>query len=636
MARYNTRGRLDLDLPKARLTKESVREAATLLSYLRPYRGLLAAACCALVASSLLSLCFPFLAGSLMDAATPGRFGGGPSWLPHHISSVALLLLSVLAVQACSSYFHSTSMTRIGQSALADLRRDTYGRLVCLPMSFFGQRRVGELNSRLSADLTQIEATLIMAIPQLVRQSLLLLGGITLIAITSDRLTLIMLGAVPPVVALAVVFGRKMRRNSREAQDKLAETGTIVEETLQGIFNVKAFVNEAFEIARYGRSMDAYLRVALHGARLRGAFIAFIIFGLYGSIVVVLWSGATLLQSGRITLGEMTRFVLYTAFVAGAMGQFADLYSQVQKAVGATHRVRELLQEQPEFTLELPARASGAAVPHHALRGEVEFRRVHFRYPSRPEVEVLKGVSFAVRPGEKIAMVGPSGSGKSTIIALLLRFYDPQPGEILVDGRPAPAYPLTWLRNQMSVVPQEALLFGGTILENIAYGRPGATEAEVTEAARLAYAHEFVTAFPEGYQTLVGERGVKLSGGQRQRVAIARAILKDPAILILDEATSSLDSESERLVQLALDRLMENRTTFMIAHRLATVRRADRILVIQDGRMVESGTHAELNRQENGLYRRLAALQFSKEVAESPGDEPVVPAPVAAGDHCPL
>ena len=602
---------MSADLPKPKLTRENLREAATLISYLRPYRGVLVAATAALALSSLLSLCFPFLAGSLMDAAAPGVPTRGPGWLPHHVNTVALLMLGVLLVQAASSYFHSTSMTSIGQSALADLRRDTYARLICLPMTFFSQSRVGELNSRLSADLTQIEQTLIMAIPQMFRQTLLLLGGIALIAMTSARLTLIMLGAIPPVIVLAVVFGRKMRRNSRQAQDKLAETGIIVEETLQGIFNVKAFVNEAFEIGRYGRSMDSYLRVALHGARLRGGFIAFIVLALFGSIVVVLWSGATLLQNGRITIGEMTRFVLYTAFVAGAMGQFADLYSQLQKAVGATHRVRELLREQPEFAVKMPGTTPAATVPRHALRGEVEFRDVHFRYPSRPEAEVLKGISFAVRSGEKIAMVGPSGAGKSTIISLLLRFYDPQQGELLVDGRPAPSYPLDWLRNQMSIVPQEALLFGGTIFENIAYGRPGAGEAEIIEAARQAHAHEFVSAFPDGYQTLVGERGVKLSGGQRQRVAIARAILKDPAILILDEATSSLDSESEGLVQLALDRLMENRSTFMIAHRLATVRRADRILVIQNGMLVESGTHSELNQQENGLYHRLAELQFN-------------------------
>jgi ABC transporter fused permease/ATP-binding protein len=609
MARYNSKGRPDLDLPKAKLTRESLREAAVLFSYLRPYRGLLTAACGALIVSSLLSLCFPFLAGSLMDAAMPGVSTRGPAWLPHQINLVALIMLGVLAIQASGSYFHSTTMTYVGQRALADLRRDTYARLICLPMTFFGQRRVGELNSRLSADLTQIESTLIMVVPQFLRQSLILLGGIILIASTSARLTLIMLSAVPPVIVLAVVFGRTLRANSRDAQDKLAETGTIVEETLQGIFNVKAFVNESFEVARYGRSMDAYLRVALRGARLRGAFIAFIIFALFGCIVVVLWSGASLLQSGRISIGEMTRFVLYTAFVAGAMGQFADLYSQVQKAVGASHRVRELLAEQPEFSLN-GAPGPDAATPGTHLQGEVEFRNVQFRYPSRVEVEVLKDISFAVRPGEKIALVGPSGAGKSTIISLLLRFYDPHAGEILLDGRPAPKYPLAWLRNQMSIVPQEALLFGGTIHENIAYGRPGATETEIIAAARQAHAHEFIAPFPEGYQTLVGERGIKLSGGQRQRVAIARAILKNPAILILDEATSSLDSESERLVQLALDRLMENRTTFMIAHRLATVRRADRILVIRDGRLVESGTHAELHQQENGLYRRLAELQF--------------------------
>jgi ATP-binding cassette subfamily B protein len=610
MARDNFHGRPDLDLPKAKLTRDNLREAARLFAYLRPHLGLLLAAGGALLLSSLLSLCFPFLAGSLMDAATPGASTREPAWLPHQINHVALLMLGVLAIQALSTYFHSTSMTKIGQNAVAALRRDTFARLICLPMSFFGGRRVGELNSRISADLTQIESTLIMAVPQFLRQSLLLLGGITLIATTSGRLTLIMLSAVPPVIVLAVVFGRKMRRNSRDAQDRLAETGIIVEETLQGIFNVKAFVNEGFEIGRYGRSMDAYLRVALRGARLRGAFIAFIVFALFGCIVVVLWSGASLLQSGRITIGEMTRFVLYTAFVAGAMGQFADLYSQVQKAVGATHRVRELLLEQPEFAVA-PAGAAAPPARQPGLRGEVEFRDVRFRYPTRPEVEVLKGISFAVQPGEKIALVGPSGSGKSTIISLLLRFYDPHPGAILMDGRPATEYPLAWLRNQMSIVPQEALLFGGSIYENIAYGRPGATEAEVLEAARLAHAHEFIAPFPEGYATLVGERGVKLSGGQRQRVAIARAILKDPAILILDEATSSLDAESERLVQLALDRLMEHRTTFMIAHRLATVRRADRIIVIRDGLLVEAGTHAELSARENGLYRHLAELQFN-------------------------
>ena len=604
-----SRGRPDLDLPKAKLTRENLGQAAVLLAYLRPFRGPLLAACGALIFSSLLSLCFPFLAGSLMEAALPGKAAHGPAWLPHQINLVALIMLGVLAIQAACTYFHSTTMTTVGQRALANLRRDTYARLICQPMAFFGQRRVGELNSRLAADLTQIEATLIMVVPQFLRQSLVLLGGIILIAATSARLTLIMLGAIPPVIVLAVLFGRKLRRNSRDAQDKLAETGTIVEETLQGVFNVKAFVNEGFEIARYGRSLDDYLHVALRGARLRGAFIAFIVFALFGCIVVVLWSGASLLQSGRISLGEMTRFVLYTAFVAGAMGQFADLYSQVQKAVGASQRVRELLREPPEFVLDVPV-ASAAASPG-GLRGEVEFRDVHFRYPARAEVEVLKGISFAVRPGEKIALVGPSGSGKSTIIALLLRFYDPAPGEMWLDGRPAREYPLAWLRNQMSIVPQEAMLFGGTIRENIAYGRPGASEAEIMDAARQAHAHEFIAPFPEGYQTLVGERGVKLSGGQRQRVAIARAILKNPAILILDEATSSLDSESERLVQLALDRLMENRTTFMIAHRLATVRRADRILVIRDGHLVESGTHAELQAQSNGLYRRLAELQFN-------------------------
>ena len=608
MARNNFRGRPDLDLPKVKLTKENLQEAKILFSYLRPYQGLLIATSCALILSSSLGLCFPFLAGSLMDAATTETSSHLPAWLPHSINVIALIMLSLILIHATLAFFQVSSMVKIGQNAIADLRRDTYARLICLPMTFFGQRRVGELNSRLSADLTQIESTLIMVAPQLLRQILLLLGSIVLIMATSGRLALIMLSSIPPVVILAVVFGRKLRKNSRDTQDKLAETSIVVEETFQGIFNVKAFVNEAYEIGRYTQKMDAFVQVATKGAKLRGAFMAFIVFALFSCIVVVLWSGASMLQSGHITTGQMTRFAMYTVFVAGAVGQFADLYSQIQKALGATQRVRDLLQEQPEFPVQPAAAQSYAGEP---LRGEVEFRDVHFRYAARPEVEVLKGISFEVKRGEKIALVGPSGAGKSTIISLLLRFYDPKPGEILMDGKLATDYPLAWLRNQMSIVPQEALLFGGTIFENIAYGRPGATEAEVIEAAKQAHAHEFIAPFPEGYQTLVGERGVKLSGGQRQRVAIARAILKNPKILILDEATSSLDSESERLVQLALDRLMENRTTFMIAHRLATVRRADRILVIQDGKLVESGTHAELNQQDNGLYRRLAELQFN-------------------------
>jgi len=597
-----------LDLPKAKLTKENLQEARILFSYLRPYQGLLIATSCALILSSSLGLCFPFLAGSLMDAATTETSSHLPAWLPHSINAIALLMLGLILIHATLAFFQVSSMVKIGQNAVADLRRDTYARLICLPMTFFGQRRVGELNSRLSADLTQIESTLIMVAPQLLRQILLLLGSVVLIMATSGRLGLIMLSSIPPVVILAVVFGRQLRKNSRETQDKLAETSIVVEETFQGIFNVKAFVNEAYEIARYTQKMDAFVQVATKGAKLRGAFMAFIVFALFSCIVVVLWSGASMLQTGHITTGQMTRFAMYTVFVAGAVGQFADLYSQIQKALGATQRVRDLLQEQPEFPVALATASSTAGEP---LRGEVEFRDVHFRYATRPEVEVLKGISFDVKRGEKIALVGPSGAGKSTIISLLLRFYDPQPGEILMDGKPATDYPLAWLRNQMSIVPQEALLFGGSIFENIAYGRPGATEAEVIEAAKQAHAHEFIAPFPEGYQTLVGERGVKLSGGQRQRVAIARAILKNPKILILDEATSSLDSESERLVQLALDQLMENRTTFMIAHRLATVRRADRILVIQDGKLVESGTHIELNQQDNGLYRRLAELQFN-------------------------
>ena len=604
MARYSRNDQAGVELPKAKLDRENLKQALELFRYLRPYRGRFGAALAALFATSLLSLAFPYLAGGIIDAAVSQAKGSGSM---ASTNRTALLLMGILALQAALSFFHSLSFATTGQRSLVDLRRDTYSRLISLPMTFFAQRRVGELASRLSSDLIQIEDTLITILPQFLRQTTILIGGIVLIAATSLQLTAIMLASLPVLTVTAVVFGRKTRKIAREAQDRLADTATIVEETLQGIVNVKAFSNEGYELNRYHEGLGSFLTITLRGARLRSAFIAFIIFALFGFIVLVLWSGARLLQQGKITFGDLTRFGLYTAFVAGAMGQFAELYSQLQKAIGATQRVRELLRETGEVEARLgPAPAS--TLPR--LRGDVAFENVSFTYPSRQGVEVLHSINLTATSGQRIALVGPSGAGKSTIISLLLRLYDPSAGRILIDGRDARDYRLTELRGQMSMVPQEVLLFGGSIAENIAYGKPGAGAAEIEEAARQANAHEFIEAFPERYATLVGDRGIKLSGGQRQRVAIARAILKNPAILILDEATSSLDSESERLIQEALETLMRGRTSFIIAHRLATVRHVDRIIVVAGGRVVESGTHDELQGIGDGVYRRLAALQF--------------------------
>jgi ABC transporter fused permease/ATP-binding protein len=609
MARPNaTQEDLALDrLPKAPITRESLGQTLALARYVRPYRVRFFSGLATLFVSATLGLAFPLLAGSLIDAALH-PVGATLPWLGViSLNQVALLLAASVTLQALGSFNSALAFNRVGQSALADLRRDCYARLIALPMAFFGQRRVGELTSRVSTDVAQIEGALIDALPQMCRQAVFLLGGVTMIALTSGRLTAVMLGTLPFLIAAAVFFGRRLRRFSRETQDQLAATNTIVEETIQAIASVKAFANEAFELGRYERANAKVLAAALSAARWRAVFVAFFIVALFGGIVIVLWFGAGLLRAGQISPGELTRFVLYTTFVAGAMGQAAELFSQIQKTVGATQRVRELLREPTEIAPDVPVVVAG--LPER-LRGEVTFEAVSFRYPSRPEISVLSEITLHARPGERIALVGPSGAGKSTLTALLLRFYDPESGRLCFDGRDAREYPLSWLRGQLAIVPQDVLLFGGTIGENIGYGRPGADIAAIREAARLANADDFISAFPEGYNTLVGDRGIKLSGGQRQRVAIARAILKNPAVLILDEATSSLDSESERLVQVALDRLMHGRTTFIVAHRLATIRTADRIAVLDGGRIVELGTHAELSVRPDGLYRKLSALQF--------------------------
>jgi ATP-binding cassette subfamily B protein len=595
----------DDDVPPARLSGQALRDAARLFAYLGPYRLKFAAALVALLGTSLLALAFPNVTGRLVDGAIAANLGGAGA---ADVNRTALALFGLLGLLAVCTFFKALWFAEVGQRSLADLRQDAYARLIRLPMAFHAQCRVGELASRISADLTQIQDTIIWIIPQFLRQITILIGGVVLLALTSGKLTLTMLLSVPLLVFAARYFGGRIHRIAREAQDRLADSLVIVDETLQGIANVKAFANERYESGRYRDSMQMFLAAVLRSARYRAGFTALVVFALFGAIVLVLWYGARLVQTGEMTAGDLTQFMLYTMFVGGAMGNFADQYGEIRRALGASQRVRELLQETPELTEPPADHANGQA--HPRLRGDVELEQVWFSYPTRQQVQVLRGVSLSARAGERVALVGPSGAGKSTIAALLLRFYEPDAGRLLFDGRDARALPLLELRRQLALVPQDVLLFGGTIAENIAYGRPGAEESEIIEAARQANAHDFISGFPDGYRTRVGERGVQLSGGQRQRIAIARAILKDPAILILDEATSSLDSESESLVQQALERLMRGRTCFIIAHRLATVRSADRIFVIKEGDTVESGTHAELLEREDGLYRTLCELQF--------------------------
>ncbi len=585
-------------------------DIAHLLSYVRPWRGRFLVALLALLVSMLFGLMFPLLVGYLVDAAIPSLSPvPADAWRPT-VNTVALLLVATLAIQSALTFYYSYSFNEVGESAAVELRRRLYARLIALPMKFHGEHRVGELTSRLSSDIALVADALAATIPQALRQAVMLFGGVAFIAATSLRLSLVMLASFPVLTLVAVFFGRKVRRISREAQDQLAASATVVEETFQGIANVKSFGNESFEVQRYSTGLEAYLQTILRGARRRAGLVAFIIVGIFGSIILVLWYGATLMQAGLLSHGQLTRFTLYTIFVGGAVSSFAEVFSLLQRTLGANERVRELLAEPTEDAEPQEIQNSKFKIQNFLL-GAVSLDRVSFRYPSRPDLPVLRELSLEARRGERIALVGPSGAGKSTIVSLLLRFYDPESGSILLDGRDARSLDLAALRAGMALVPQEVLLFGGSIRENIGYGRTGASEAEIVAASRRAHCHEFIGRFPEGYSTLVGERGVKLSGGQRQRIAIARALLKDPAILLLDEATSSLDSESEHLIQEALDELLRGRTAFIIAHRLSTVRKADRIYVIEHGAATEHGTHEELMAREGGTYRRLAEMQFA-------------------------
>jgi ABC-type multidrug transport system fused ATPase/permease subunit len=611
--RHGSRDPIDDSAPVP-MSAEGLRRTIGLFRYLRPYWGKFAAAQVLLLTSTSAGLAFPYLAGRLIDAAggapraaAPGGVAAGSLG----VDRIVLVLLLMLALRSVCTYFQTCWLREVGERSLADLRRDVYGHLIRLPMPFFDGRRVGELAGRLYGDLTAIQGAMTGAIPGLLGQAVVLAGGLTLILVTSVRLTAAMLASVPLAIGVAIAFGGRTQRASREFQDRLADTMVIVEETLQAVAGVKAFTNEGYEAARYRAGLDSMIEVMLRGARVQGAFEALVGFALFGSTIPTIWYGARLVESGALTFGAMTRFVLYTAYLGGAMGHFVRFYGEWNRAVGATHRICEMLAEGPEPLDAAPAAAPGRP-PAPRIGGRIAFEGVTFAYPTRKGAAVLRGLSLSADQGRRIALVGPSGAGKSTIVSLLLRFYEPDSGRVLIDGRDAREYPLRQLRGRMAIVPQDIVLFGGTIAENIAYGRPGASGGEVEEAARRANAHDFIAGFPDGYRTVVGDRGVQLSGGQRQRVAIARAILRDPAILILDEATSSLDAQSERLVQQALDGLMRGRTSVIIAHRLATVRRADCIFVIKGGQVVESGTHDELSAREGGVYRTLADLQFGR------------------------
>ncbi len=581
---------------KKKITKDALKRMLRLFGFVKPQKYTFILGLFILTLTSLTSLVFPMLIGNMVDMAKTSTL--------KDINKIGFVLVGLFMVNAVLSYYRIYLFAVVTQKTLALLRQTTYNHLIQLPMAFFSGRRVGELNSRISADISMLQETFTDTIAQFLRQVIIIIGGVTILSFISPQLTLFMLAIVPVVAVIARFFGTYIRKMSKEAQTSVADSNTIVEETLQAITNVKSFANEAFEMLRYKRKTDEVIEVSLKGARWRGLFISFIFMAMFGSVVGVIWYGVYLVNIGAgITVGDLFKFVLYTVFIAGSISGMADFYSQIQKAVGATENLLDILEETPE---KLNAYETGNKPIN---LGEVIFEEVSFNYPSRKNVEVLKNISFRVAKGQKIALVGPSGAGKTTIGALMFRFYEPSTGQILIDGKPASSYNLTAYRNRMALVPQEVILFGGSIRENIEYGKPGASEAEIIQAAKQANAFNFIEGFPEKFETVVGDRGVQLSGGQRQRIAIARAILKDPDILILDEATSSLDTESERLVQEALETLMKNRTSIIIAHRLTTIRDADKILVIDGGEVKETGTHDELMILENGIYRNLNTRQ---------------------------
>ena len=594
------------EVKRPKLNKDSIRKAKGIFQYLRPYALLYFVGWLFLVLSTTAGLIFPYLMGKLLGSTVSPSDVAAPTGLLTltSVTSVAIALFILFGVQALFSFFRVVIFNNVTENSLRDLRNDAFSKMVFMPMDFFNTNKVGELTSRVSSDITQIQETLRTTIAEFFRQIVIIVGGISFLFFISWKLALIMLATVPVMALIAVFFGRYIRRLSKEAQNFSANSNAIVEEALTGIANVKAFTNEYFNINRFRKNTQEMRDLNVRSGVWRGLFVSFIIFCLFGAIVFIVWQGLLMTQGAHPELSKegFYQFVLFTIMMGASVGSLPDLYANIQKAIGATENLMDIVNGQSELDLH-------PGTKKNKITGEIEFKDVKFSYPQRNDMEVLKSVSFNIQPNQTFAIVGASGSGKTTITNLLLGFYKSDDGQVLVDGVSVNEYDLNHLRENMAIVPQEVMLFSGTIQENIRFGQTDATDEQVVLAAQQANAWEFIESFPDGMQTEVGDRGIQLSGGQKQRVAIARALLKNPSILILDEATSALDSESEKLVQDALQNLMKNRTSLVIAHRLATIRKVDKILVMQNGAIVETGTHQELM-QLKGNYANLVSLQL--------------------------
>jgi len=571
------------------------------MRYMKPYRWYFITGMTCLALSSIFFMLFPAVAGEMANKAA------GKSKYPYTLSEYGLFFVILLLLQGALSYGRSVAMAFVSEKGVAQVRRDLYAAMITQPYSFFEENKVGELSSRITGDVEQLQNVFSVTLAEFIRQLITLVVGIAILAYVTPKLSLIMLATFPIIVILAIFFGKYIRKLSKQRQVEVASSNSIAEESLYAFHVVKAFTNELFEIKRYNGILDKVVEVSIKFAKIKGLFFVFLITVLFGGIFFILYQGAILVQSGQMSIGDLFSFIIYTGIIGGSIASLGTFYTQLAGALGATDRILEIMESSPEISPNNQNNANPIF-----LKGDIVFEGVSFNYPSRPEAAVLKDISLRVQQGQKIALVGSSGAGKSTIVSLLMRFHAVTDGKISIDGKDIGSYDLFQYRKNFATVPQDVILFGGTIRENIAYGMPTASEAEIMEAARKANALEFINKLSEGLNTIVGDRGIRLSGGQKQRVAIARAILKDPKILILDEATSSLDAESESLVQDALNTLMEGRTSIIIAHRLATIVDVDCIFVIHEGKVIESGTHSQLMTKQEGWYRYLANMQFNQ------------------------